>query len=188
MAMAPIEFSFYQKGEHQLAKMTDPQLFYTYRELPFDPVRSAVVFFKTEMLQHVLHEDVKDEALFHFLVHELQWLDHATVYGNYPVYWLLELTRYLGFYPYVADEQGAYFDLEDGQFVSAVPGNHTYRKGAVSELLRDLSGWSKEEILAHTLGRESRKQLMDLLFEYYRFHIPHFKPLKSIEVIESLWH
>jgi len=188
MALAPIEFTYYQRSDSQLAKMTETQLFYTYRELPFHPVKSSIVFFQVEMLQLVLHEGVKDEYLFDFLVEELQWLDIATVYGNYPVYWMLELSRHLGFYPYLADAAGKYFDLEEGRFTLLEPRNHTYQKGPAVELLRDLLSHSKEEILAMGIGKESRKELMDLLFAYFKCHVPHFRGLKSIEVIESLWY
>lgn len=187
MPMAPLEFTYYQRSDSQLGKMTEAQLFYTFHELPFHPVKSGIAFFLAEMLQNVLHEDVKDEQLFDFLVQELQWFDHSTVYTNYPIYWLLEMTQHLGFYPYVVDGDGAYFDLEDGQFVSAAPLNHTCQKGEIVELLRDLIGHTKDEVLAWSLPKSSRKKLLTLLLEYYRFHIPSFKALKSIEVMESLW-
>ena len=187
MAMAPIEFSYYQRSDSQLGKMTGAQLFYTFQEIPFHTVKSGIIFFQAEMLQNVLHEDVKDEQLFHFIVSELQWLDHSTVYTNYPIYWLLELTQHLGFYPYVVDKDGTYFDLEDGQFISAAPLNHTCQKGETVELLRDLIDHSKDEILAWNLSKSDRKKLMTLLFDYYKLHIPNFRDLKSIEVIESLW-
>lgn len=187
MAMAPLEFSYYQRADSQLAKMTDAQLFYTFHELPFHPVKSGIAFFMAEMLQNVLHEDVKDEQLFDFLAHELQWFDHSTVYTNYPIFWLLEMTQHLGFYPFVAASDGKYFDLEDGQFVNAAPLNHTYQQGETAELLRDLTGHSKDEILASNLPKAHRKKLLSLLLEYYKHHIPNFKALKSIEVMESLW-
>ncbi len=187
MAMAPLEFTYYQRGDSQLGKMTEAQLFYTFHELPFHPVKSGIAFFMAEMLQNVLHEDVKDEPLFEFLVSELQWFDHTTVYTNYPIYWLLEMTQHLGFYPFVVDVDGHYFDLEDGQFVSAAPLNHTCQKGEIVELLRDLTGHTKEEILSWSISKPDRKKLLNLLLEYYRFHIPAFRALKSIEVIESLW-
>jgi DNA repair protein RecO (recombination protein O) len=121
------------------------------------------------------------------MVDELKWLDHTTEFTNYPIYWLLELTQYLGFYPLVVDENGTYFDLEDGQFVAFAPRNHTSQKSETVDFLRQIIGDSKEEILALSVSKIDRKKLMNLLFDYYRFHIPNFKELKSIEVIESLW-
>lgn len=187
MVMAPLEFTWYQRADSQLGKMTDAQLFYTFHELPFHAVKSGIVFFMGEMLQNVLHEDVKDEALFDFLLRELQWFDHTTVYTNYPIFWLLEMTQYLGFYPLVADAGGKYFDLEDGEFVGIAPLKHTYQKGGAVDLLRELTGHSKEEVLAITIPKAQRKALLNLLLEYYKHHIPNFKPLKSIEVMESIW-
>lgn len=187
MPLAPLEFVYYQRNDSQLGKMTEAQLFCTFMNLPFYAVKSGIVFFMAEMLQNVLHEDVKDEPLFEFMVDELKWLDHTTECTNYPIYFLLELTQYLGFYPLVVDQEGTYFDLEDGQFVSFSPRNHTSQKGETVNLLREIISDSKQVILALNLVKMQRKDLMRLLFDYYRFHIPNFKELKSIEVLESLW-
>jgi len=187
MPLAPLEFTYYQRNDSQLGKMTEAQLFYTFMDLPFHPIKSGIVFFMAEMLQNVLHDDVKDTPLFEFIVDELKWLDHTTEFTNYPIYWLLELTQHLGFYPLVVDENGIYFDLEDGQFVSFAPRNHTSQQSETVNLLREIIGDTKEEILALNVSKTDRKKLMNLFFDYYRFHIPNFKELKSIEVIESLW-
>lgn len=187
MTLAPLEFTYYQRNDSQLGKMTEAQLFYTFMNLPFHPVKSGIVFFMAEMLQNVLHEDVKDTPLFDFIEEELMWLDQTTEMTNYPIYWLLELTQYLGFYPLIVDKNGAYFDLEDGQFVELAPRNHTSQKGVTIDFLREIIGDSKEQILALDIPKIQRKNVMKLLLDYFHFHIPNFKDLKSIEVIESLW-
>ncbi|TXI85265.1 MAG: DNA repair protein RecO [Crocinitomicaceae bacterium] len=187
MAMAPIEFTYYQRSDSQLGKMTEAQLYLSLQDLRFHPIKSVLLFFMAEMLLHTLHEDAKDEPLFQFVQDELMWLDESSEFTNYPIYWLLELTQHLGFYPYVVDEQGAYFDLEDGQFVQHSPYNHTSQKSETVNLLRELIGHSKNELLAWNISKSDRKKLTQLLFEYYQFHIPNFKELKSIEIIESIW-
>lgn len=185
--MAPIEFTYYQRSDSQLGKMTEAQLYLSLQDLRFHPIKSVLLFFMAEMLLHTLHEDAKDEPLFQFVQDELMWLDESSEFTNYPIYWLLELTQHLGFYPYVVDEQGAYFDLEDGQFVQHSPYNHTSQKSETVNLLRELIGHSKNELLAWNISKSDRKKLTQLLFEYYQFHIPNFKELKSIEIIESIW-
>lgn len=187
MAMAPIEFTYYQRNDSQLGKMTEAQLFLSLQDLRFHPVKSVMLFFMAEMLLHTVHEDAKDEPLFHFIENELVWLDETTEFTNYPLFWMLELTQYLGFYPYVVDEKGEYFDLEDGQFVQTSPYNHTSQKSETVNLLRDLIGHSKNEILAWKIPKAERKKIMQLLFNYYQIHIPNFNGLKSIEIIQSIW-
>lgn len=187
MAMAPIEFTYYQRNDSQLGKMTEAQLFLSLQDLRFHPVKSVLLFFMAEMLLHTVHEEAKDEPLFHFIENELVWLDETTEFTNYPLFWMLELTQYLGFYPYVVDEKGEYFDLEDGQFVQSSPYNHTSQKSETVNQLRDLIGHSKNEILAWKISKTERKQIMQLLFNYYQIHIPNFNRLKSIEIIESIW-
>lgn len=185
MALAPIEFNCYQRNDSQLSKMTDVQLFYAFQEIPFHPVKSGILFFMAEILQNVLHEDVKDEVLFEFISDEIKWLDHTTIYTNYPVFWLLELTQHLGFYPLL--KPGNYFDLEEGVFSEVKPINHTYLQGEIVQLLQELIQLEKDKIMAYPLKKTERKQLITLLLDYYKFHLPNFRKIKSMEVVESIW-
>jgi DNA repair protein RecO (recombination protein O) len=187
MPLAPIEFTFYQRNDSQMGKMTDTQLFETFTNLPFHPIKSGIVFFMAEMLQLVLHDDVKESLLFAFVVEELRWLDESTEFTNYPIYWLLELTQFLGFAPYIVDENGHVFDLEDGQIGLHLPHNHTSQTGPIVTLLKQLLTLDKTKLLATEITKTERKELMKLLFDYYQIHISTFRKLKSIEVLESMW-
>ena len=185
MPMAPLEFTCYQRNDSKLAKMTEAQLFISFTEIPFHPIKSGLVFFMAEVLQNVLHEDVKDVHLFDFIEQEMQWLDHSSLITNYPVYWMFEISKHLGFFPLFSD--GKYFDLEEGVFSESIPVNHRYLSGETVRLLHDLIPLGKNEIMAYTLNKNERKMLLNFLFDYFTFHLPNFKKIKTIEIIEESW-
>ena len=185
MPMAPLEFTCYQRDDSKLSKMTDAQLFISFTEIPFHPIKSGLVFFMAEVLQNVLHEDVKDVHLFEFIEREMNWLDHSSFVTNYPIFWMLEISKQLGFFPLMND--GKYFDLEEGAFSEGKPVNHRYLSGEIVELLRDLILLEKNEMMAYSLNKVERKTLLNVLIDYFTFHLPNFKKLKTIEIIEESW-
>lgn len=185
MPMAPLEFTFYQRNDSKLGKMTDAQLFISFTEIPFHPVKSALVFFMAEVLQNVLHEDVKDCHLFDFIESEMQWLDHSSLITNYPIYWMCEISKHLGFFPLLG--KGNYFDLEEGIFSESKPINHRYLSGEIVMFLHDLIQLGKNEMMAYSLNKKERKMILNVLFDYFTFHLPSFKKLKTIEIIEESW-
>lgn len=186
LPLAPIEFSAYQRTDSQLAKMTDAHLFYTFREIPFHPVKGALSFFMAEVLLYILHENVVEKDLFDFIEFELQWFDQSPVYASYPLYWLTALCHYQGIMPLSAE--GNYFDMENGTFSLVRPYNHLYKEGALVHSFREILTLSREELLAASIDKSRRRELLHLLVEYLSLHIPGFKKLKSLEVIESSWY
>ena len=185
MPMAPLEFSCYQRNDSKLGKMTDAQLFISFREIPFHPVKSGLVYFMAEVLQNVLYEEVKDEHLFDFIDQEMNWLDRSSLVTNYPIYWMLEISKHLGFFPLLG--AGSYFDLEEGSFSESKPVNHRYLSGEIVALLHDLIQFEKNEMMAYSLNKKERKLVLNVLFDYFTFHLPNFKKLKTIEIIEETW-
>ena len=57
--------------------------------------------FLSEMLNHTIQEEEKNEALFTFLETALTWLDNHDEMANFHLILLLEITKFLGFYPII---------------------------------------------------------------------------------------
>ena len=167
--------------------MTDASLYQSFASIPFDPVKSTIVFFQVEILANVLHEGVVDKHLFDFLVDELAWLDEHSTLANYPIYWMLEVSQQLGFYPLKTEENTPYFDLENGEFLPYIPSNFTYKSGLEVDVLGSLLLLPKELVLQFSIPKVLRKQVLQLLLNYFKHHIPNFNPTNSLEVIESIW-
>jgi DNA repair protein RecO (recombination protein O) len=162
-------------------------LSHTFYNIPFHPIKSTILFFKVEVLSNVLHEGVKDQHLFEFILNELIWLDENNEYANYPIYWLLSLSSNLGFYPMRIEKRAPYFDLENGQFCESTPNTFSYKTGYEVELLHELIGKEKEYIIQTKLTKENRKKIVSILLHYFELHIPNFNHINTIDVIETIW-
>ena len=187
LPLSPIEFTYYQRDDSQLAKMHDASLLYTFSEIPFHPIKSTILFFKVEILSNVMHDGVKDPQLYGFIIEELKWLDNNNDCANYPIYWLLTLSNYLGFYPMRIENRAPYFDLENGEFSESTPNTFSYKTGYEVELLHELIGKDKETIVSKKLTKDIRKKILSILLNYFELHIPNFNHVNTIDVIESIW-
>lgn len=187
--LSPLEFTFYQRNDSTLAKMTEASLFLQLDTVFSHPIKSGLLFFQNEVLKEILHEGVEDRNLFQFIETELRWLEHATEFTNYPIYWFIELAKSQGLMPQIEEEDGRFLDMENGLITKNAPATgHIYRTGEEVSTLAHLLELTKEELLSCSISKALREKLLHLLLEYYAFHFPNFGPLKSIEVLESVWH
>ena len=187
LPLSPIELTYFQRDDSQLAKISETTLLHTFESVPFHPIKSTIVFFEVEVLQSILHEGVKDEQLFRFIQNELGWLDGNLSLTNYPIYWMLELTKYLGFSPFKPTNKTPFFDLVNGHFLGSAPMHTNYKNGIEVELLSEFIGLTKDELLQADIPKKFRKNCLLILIEFYKFHIPNFNLKDSIAIIESIW-
>ena len=155
--------------------------------LYFNPVIATIIFFKTKILSKALHEDVPDKGLFAFLIDEIAHLEQELLLANYPIYWMIDLSKHLGFIPNVVDEDPLFFDLENGELTSIQPINFSYKSGVEVKLLASILTLSRSELLLLKMDKQMRANLTHLLILYFSFHIPHFDIQDTMDVINAIW-
>src|SRR6202012_927469 len=156
--------------------------------IPYDVIKSSIAIFLNEVLYKAVRQQGEDENLFGFIFSSVEWLDHQTEgLANFHLLFLIQLTRYLGFYPDRTLAANAdYFDLRNGVFCRDKPGTvlclsppHTQN---FSKLLQ--SGF--EHIATVKLANDDRRFLLQKLLEYYALHIESFGSVRSHEVLEEV--
>ncbi|MBK8554572.1 MAG: DNA repair protein RecO [Lewinellaceae bacterium] len=106
---------------HRLKEMRASEVF---TSIPFDIRRGAVTLFMAEICRKCVHDHEPNQELFHFLCHNLQFLDSTDQpIANLHLHFLIQLTAYLGFQPQGEPEGETFFDLREGEF-SSVPAPH----------------------------------------------------------------
>src|SRR5690606_20561937 len=82
-----------------------------YQTLYSNPVKTTIVLFLGEILNSVLQEEEANFSLYQFLKNALHEFDSKkSNFANFHLWFLMNLTRYLGFYPNFS-ENHAFFDL-----------------------------------------------------------------------------
>jgi DNA repair protein RecO (recombination protein O) len=161
-----------------------------YKEIPFNPVKSAIALFLSEFLTYALHGEQDNPGLYTFLTESLRWFDNAPEgsYANFHVAFMIGTAHHIGICPN-ADEyaNGCVLDMRDGCFTPILPKHTEYMTPELSYKLYLLMNRNYDGMKDAPLTGQERVMLLNSLNTYFRLHIPSFPILKSIEVLETVF-
>ncbi len=157
----------YQESS-RLQRLIDVRVDEPYGSLPYNPMKQTIALFLSEFLYYSLREEQSNPDLFSYLVNSLLWLDARTEqYANFPLTFLIRLSRFLGIWP----------DTEEAQ--------KTLRQGEDS-LVPLILRMDFATMHLFRFSREQRQRLLEVLNDYYRLHVPHFPELKSMAILREV--
>ncbi len=146
--------------------------------------KSTIVIFISEILNHSIHEEEKNQPLFTFLETALKWLDNHDEIANFHLIILLEVTKYLGFYPDVSNTNLCFFNLNEGIFtVLQTASSLSEHETNLLKKLIDL----QINYTQKTFHVIERQLLLKILIDYYTIHLDGFKKPKSLEVLKEVF-
>ena len=153
-----------------------------------DVHKSCLVMFINEVLIKSIRDYHEDKALYDFISDALMELDETEdIILNFHLTFILELTRFLGFYPSGKyNQEHCYFDLHEGLFTTGEPLHSAF---IPPENCNDFWGLMNNRYLNDDqlkLTNERRRTLLSHLLDYYKIHVAKFDELKSIEVLEQI--
>lgn len=186
--MTLIDFVGSNRPNKELHFMTEIGLEMPYNSIPFNMQKNAVVLFISELLTKTIREEEANSSLFDFIHRSMEWLDLCqSKFANFPLYFTLELSRYLGFYPKPdASRSLPVFDLLNGQFISGVPSHTYYVTAPLGDYLASLCHCQLENIDSMELSNTYRRQLLAVLIDYYKLHVPGFRGMQSQDVLRTV--
>lgn len=164
------------------------------RSFPFHDVctnvnKAAVAMFLSEFLSRVVRDTNDNVFLYEFLRHSAIFLEAAhNGLPNFHLAFLSGLARFLGIYPNLENyTEGAYFDLLNGEFVTAAPQHPHFLSKQQSAFLCHFRKINYHNMHLFKLSRANRNMIIDVITTYYRLHTYDFPPLKSLEVLREIW-
>lgn len=175
------------KPKGTLGYLKDVQLSQVYQSIPFTMNKSAILMFVSELLAKTLTGQEQNEALFDFVQRSLTWLDLMEQdYANFPLFFTLELTRHLGFYPKTNHKNGFCFDMMEGSFTHDLPLHPYYFDTDNADLLSKFLDVGIDEACHLPLNVGQRRALLDDLIIFMRLHAPVMNDFHSHEVLKSV--
>ncbi len=187
----PMTFlSFVQYGKPSQSGMLflkDVELSYVYQSVTTVMNKSAILMYLSELLSHTLTQQERNEALYQFVLQSVTWLDLTEEgYANFPLYFTLELSRFLGFYPRSNYQEGWWFDMMEGQFVPTLPVHPYYFDEMNSRALFKLLNLGIDELRTVPMNGIQRNALLDGILTFMRLHAPVLRSLQSHEVLKEV--
>jgi len=179
-----LEIEANHKNKGTLEHFKEIKLATAFQTINTDILKSTMVIFLSEMLHYSIQEEEKNEDLFTFLETALIWLDTHDETSNFHLILLLEITKFLGFFPDISEIDFNFFEMTNGIFspfqgISCLSEHETF----LFKKLINLKFDSNQKIFA---GIE-RQMILKILLDYYSIHLDGFKKPKSLEVLKEVF-
>lgn len=184
-----LELEAYHQDNKNIQRIRELKCAPVLQQVHFDMVKSAVAMFMAEVIYRaVKEENHPDHSVFDFLFHTVQILDAEDErLGNFPVYFMLQLSRFLGFYPkHGASPEHTGFNFKDGVFVPYDPVNPFMLDEHTGKVLFSLLGKNYVEQKHFPVRAEHRRHLLNALILYYNEHLNGFSNMKSHEILAEV--
>lgn len=188
MPLNLLQLEVYHQHNKNLQRIKELKCEPTLTELHFNMVKSAIAMFMSEVIYRAIKEENQpDEELFKFLFQIIQWVDEEKQsLANFPVCFLVQLSRFLGFYPKSNIEQASVFNVKDGLFEERQEGNPFQAEASISQALALILDKSFEEQMQTAFAASVRKSLLVMLVEYYNQHVSGFANMQSHTILAEV--
>ena len=184
--LTQLEIVAIHKNKESLESIREVKVAYPYRSLHADMAKNAVVLFLAEMLGNSIREEEPNRELFQFIEASLQWLDTHDQIANFHLFFLLNLTRYLGFYPDTGNISAPYFNLPEGSFADVSSGPAPI-EGENLVFFKQLLGINFDAIHSITMKKTNRQELLQCLVVYFELHLQGFRKPRSLAVLNEVF-
>lgn len=164
-----LDLVVYHRDNANILRIKELKCLYPYQSIPTDVRKSTIAMFVNE----IINKTVKDESyavdVCEFLIRSLITLDHQSVgVENFHLIFLLKLSRFLGFGAHNKNE------VVGGRFA-------TQEMEAMLDVLVKAE-YEDPLIISQALRRE----LLDLLIQFYTDHIETLGEIKSVQVLREV--
>lgn len=157
----------YKKQNSGINRVSEVQCQYPLTTIPYNIIKSSIGVFISELLYKCIKEDDSDPPLFQFLNQSILILDELEDdYHNFHVLFMIKLSNYLGFGISSADEF-----------------SYLHNEAIMSSLKQFIaSDYNSALIVSNSVRRE----LLDILLDFYKTHIDSLRELKSMKILKSV--
>lgn len=169
-----------------LNSIKEVQVSNPYQTIYKDIIKQSVVMFLSEVLSFSIKEEEKNKALFEYLETGLVWLDVHDKIANFHLLFLLNLTRFLGFYPDISEKEKLGFDLVEGNF-SDLTSQKNLIKGNSFFQFKKLLGINFDAIERVSFNKNERQIVLKIIIRYFELHLDGFKKPKSLQILETVF-
>ncbi len=185
-----LNMEVYHKSRRELQRVKEIQNDFVFSSLPYDIRKSTLALFIAEILYKTIQEQEPNRELFNYLYHSIQLLElKDDGIPNFHLYFLLHLTKYLGFFPENNYSlQNRYFDLKKGSFVQLRPLHTMGMEENESAILGTLLDFSDNQHENLKIPYNQRMSILERIIDYYALHDTGLSNLKSLSVLKEVFH
>jgi len=173
----------------QLQTAREIRLWKPYQQVQTDVVKCTIALFMAEVLYRSLREESPNPELFEFLTKAFELLDLESEVTNFPLWFLLRYSQFLGFEP-LREPRGEvrFFDLREGEFLAHHPSHPDYEENPVASAIFAILGTNFVGLKGISISGSTRQMVLDTLLRYFRMHLEGMKEIKAHQVLQTVLH
>jgi DNA repair protein RecO (recombination protein O) len=173
-------------NKNTLNYIKEVEVIHHYNSIYKDIIKQSIALFLSEVINYSIREEESNEILYEYLETSLLWLDTHDKISNFHLFFMLNLSKYLGFYPDLSDVRFDFFDLSKGCFTERKPFSpHIF--GEELNAFRKLLGINFDALNKVQYNSKTRHQLLLVLIQYFELHLSGFKKPKSLDVLKVIF-
>lgn len=158
------------------------------RGVPFDVRKSTVALFMAEMLYRLVREVEANSPLFDFVWSSVEALDTMEEgVANFHLWFMVGLSRHLGFFPGNEYSDGHWFDIREGIFTPIMPLHGMVFSKDNTALLGRLMDTPADGIAAIPLGRTRRVDFLNSMLAYFGYHLDAVRDIRSVDILREVF-
>ncbi len=183
--LTQLEITANHKNKGTLESIREVKPIFPYKTLHTDIRKSTIALFLSEILYTSLKEEEQNTNLYNFLENAFIWLDTHNDITNFHITFLLQLSKYLGFYPNDTHINFNYFDLQEGRFTQKPTA--TTIDGEQLVTFKQFLGIKFDVTPTIKTTKKNRQTLLQNLIFYFQLHLQGFKQPKSLAVLHEVF-
>jgi len=189
MPLSLLELEVYHQQNKNLQRIKELKCVPILNQLHFDLHKSTLALFMAELLGKSLREEAQlDVQMFGFVFNSIQIADLTEgSLRNFPVYFMVQLSKYLGFFPKTNySAQTPDFSLNEGMFIANAPNTQDFCRGEMALALHKFIQMNYEEIQHEIISAQVRRELLHKMIRYFQIHLMLFSDLKSPSILHEV--
>lgn len=184
--LSQLELVVNHKNNTTLNSIREARVYHPYNTIHTSIIKQTILLFLSEVLSSIIQEEEQNQSLYTYLETALIWFDTHDENANFHLVFLLNLTRFLGFYPDTSNSDDAVFNLMEGSFT-----NSTYDKLILKNeklnLFKRVLGINFDTINQVFFSKKERQIVLRIIIHYFELHLEGFRKPKSLDILETVF-
>ncbi len=169
-----------------LNTIKEAHVIHPYESIPFSVVKQAIIMFLSEVLSNIIQEEEENTPLYDYVEASLIWLDTHNSVANFHLLFLLNLSRFLGFYPDISNKELNGFNLLEGNFTTSIHDKLIVVESQLASF-KKLLGINFDAIHTISFSKQERQTILKIIIRYFELHLEGFKKPRSLDVLETVF-
>lgn len=189
MPLSLLELELEVRHGSELQRIREAHTWHPLPHVQSNPIKATLAMFLSEFLGSVLRSGEPQPQLFTYVAQSITLLDRLERgLGNFHICFMVGLMPFIGITPNVEGyRRGAYFDMQEGVFVTTRPLVNASLPPAEAAFMLKLLRMNYANMHRFRFSRGERAVILDRIVSYYGVHLSGMGQLSSPAILRALF-